>query len=54
MGTTILLLGKQGQVGWELQRSLAPLGMLWALGRDSTVNLQQGRQGRRAHVARRG
>jgi hypothetical protein len=23
---TILLLGKNGQVGWELQRSLAPLG----------------------------
>ena len=22
----ILLLGKNGQVGWELQRSLAPLG----------------------------
>ena len=40
MGTTILLLGKQGQVGWELQRSLAPLGTLWALGRDSTVNLR--------------
>ncbi len=38
MGTTILLLGKQGQVGWELQRSLAPLGTLWALGRDSITN----------------
>ena len=29
----ILLLGKNGQVGWELQRSLAPLGELVALGR---------------------
>jgi len=31
----ILLLGKNGQVGWELQRSLAPLGELVALGHDS-------------------
>lgn len=31
----ILLLGKNGQVGWELQRSLAPLGELVSLGRDS-------------------
>ncbi len=31
----ILLLGKDGQVGWELQRSLAPLGELIALGHDS-------------------
>ena len=31
----ILLLGKNGQVGWELQRSLAPLGELVALGSDS-------------------
>ncbi|HWI14966.1 MAG TPA: dTDP-4-dehydrorhamnose reductase [Burkholderiales bacterium] len=30
----ILLLGKDGQVGWELQRSLAPLGPLVALGRS--------------------
>jgi dTDP-4-dehydrorhamnose reductase len=30
----VLLLGKDGQVGWELQRSLAPLGELLALGRD--------------------
>lgn len=29
----ILLLGKDGQVGWELQRSLAPLGPQVALGR---------------------
>ena len=28
----ILLLGKDGQVGWELQRALAPLGQLLALG----------------------
>ena len=27
-----LLFGKDGQVGWELQRSLAPLGELVALG----------------------
>ncbi|MBP5078177.1 dTDP-4-dehydrorhamnose reductase [Pseudomonas chlororaphis] len=30
----ILLLGKNGQVGWELQRSLAPLGELIALDRQ--------------------
>jgi dTDP-4-dehydrorhamnose reductase len=29
----IVLLGKDGQVGWELQRALAPLGDLVALGR---------------------
>jgi len=29
----ILLLGKDGQLGWELQRALAPLGELVALGR---------------------
>lgn len=33
----ILLLGKNGQVGWELQRSLAPLGELLALDRHSTA-----------------
>jgi dTDP-4-dehydrorhamnose reductase len=27
----ILLFGKRGQVGWELQRSLAPLGQVVAL-----------------------
>jgi dTDP-4-dehydrorhamnose reductase len=32
----ILLLGKNGQVGWELQRSLAPLGQVLALDRHST------------------
>lgn len=31
----ILLLGKNGQVGWELQRSLAPLGELVALDSSS-------------------
>ena len=31
----ILLFGKGGQVGWELQRSLAPLGELIALDVDS-------------------
>ena len=32
----ILLLGKGGQVGWELQRSLGPLGELTAVDVDST------------------
>lgn len=32
----ILLLGKNGQVGWELQRSLTPLGELVSLDRHST------------------
>ena len=32
----LLLLGKGGQLGWELQRSLAPLGELVALSSDST------------------
>jgi dTDP-4-dehydrorhamnose reductase len=32
----ILLLGKNGQVGWELQRSLAPLGELTALDRHGS------------------
>jgi len=31
----ILLFGKNGQVGWELQRALAPLGELHALGREA-------------------
>ena len=34
-GMKILLFGKNGQVGWELQRSLAPLGELVALDTDS-------------------
>lgn len=35
----ILLLGKSGQVGWELQRSLAPLGQLIALDRHGADGL---------------
>jgi len=35
----ILLLGKNGQVGWELQRSLAPIGELIALDRHSVSGL---------------
>lgn len=31
---TILLTGKNGQVGWELQRTLAPLGRVVSLGPD--------------------
>lgn len=34
----ILLFGKNGQVGWELQRSLAPLGELIALDRHSRTH----------------
>ena len=34
----LLILGKNGQVGWELQRSLQPLGEVLAL--DRTVDLQ--------------
>lgn len=39
----ILLLGANGQVGWELQRSLAPLGQLLACDRESAdlENLSQ-------------
>ncbi|HQR38636.1 MAG TPA: dTDP-4-dehydrorhamnose reductase [Blastocatellia bacterium] len=33
----ILLLGKDGQLGWELQRSLAPLGEVVALGRSGAT-----------------
>lgn len=35
----ILLFGKQGQVGWELQRSLAPLGQVIALDREGDGGL---------------
>jgi dTDP-4-dehydrorhamnose reductase len=35
----IFLLGCNGQVGWELQRSLAPLGELTALGRQGRGGL---------------
>lgn len=34
----ILLLGRNGQVGWELQRALAPLGEVLALDRSSTMH----------------
>lgn len=30
----LLLIGKTGQIGWELQRTLAPLGIVTALGRE--------------------
>ena len=36
---TILVTGRNGQVGWELQRSLAPLGDVVALGRDGDAQL---------------
>lgn len=36
----ILLLGSNGQVGWELQRSLAPLGEVVALQREVSANPQ--------------
>ncbi|MDC8774404.1 dTDP-4-dehydrorhamnose reductase [Roseateles albus] len=35
----ILLLGKNGQVGWELQRALAPLGEMIALDRHDSGDL---------------
>ncbi|CAL94493.1 dTDP-4-dehydrorhamnose reductase [Azoarcus olearius] len=35
----ILLLGKNGQVGWELQRALAPLGEVLALDRHGSDGL---------------
>lgn len=35
----ILLFGKNGQVGWELQRSLAPLGEIVALDQDGADGL---------------
>lgn len=34
----ILLFGRNGQVGWELQRSLAPLGEVIALGSQADAN----------------
>ena len=37
MSMKILLFGKGGQVGWELQRSLAPLGQVIALDRTSNT-----------------
>lgn len=41
--TPILLFGKDGQVGWQLQRSLAPLGTVTAVGR-SECDLTDSRQ----------
>lgn len=35
----ILLLGKNGQLGWELQRALSPLGEVYALGRGVEFGL---------------
>jgi len=37
----ILLLGRNGQVGWELQRSLGILGEVVALGHDASQNPDQ-------------
>lgn len=34
----ILLLGKNGQVGWELQRALQPLGQVFALDRQLDIS----------------
>ncbi|GHT88353.1 NAD(P)-dependent oxidoreductase [Betaproteobacteria bacterium] len=51
----ILLLGASGQVGWELQRALAPLGALVALDRqprDGLVGDLTDEDGLRATVAR--
>lgn len=39
MSLNILLLGKNGQVGWELQRALAPLGRMTALDRRGADGL---------------
>lgn len=36
----ILILGKNGQLGWELQRSIAPLGEVVALGRSGQYEQQ--------------
>ena len=36
----IMLLGSSGQLGWELRRSLAPLGVITALGRAGSGSLQ--------------
>lgn len=41
----ILLFGRNGQVGWELQRSLAPLGQLVAVGSSRQNNPQVGGRG---------
>ena len=36
----ILLTGKNGQIGWELNRSLSTLGTIFAMGRDQ-IDLSQ-------------
>ena len=36
----ILVFGRNGQVGWELQRALAPLGLVVALGRSAAGGLR--------------
>ena len=36
----ILLTGKNGQIGWELNRSLSTLGTVYAMGRDQ-IDLSQ-------------
>lgn len=48
----ILLLGRDGQVGWELQRALRPLGEIVALGRE-TCDLSRPMQLREAVRASR-
>lgn len=42
MNVRLLLLGKDGQVGWELQRALQPLGEVVALGRRGGVHPDTG------------
>ncbi len=37
----ILLFGKNGQVGWELHRSLQPLGEVIALGREDGIDFSE-------------
>ena len=41
---SILLLGKVGQVGWELQRALCPLGEVYARSRKETDLSDLGRR----------
>lgn len=36
----VVLLGSHGQVGWELRRALAPLGDVFALGREQGADLR--------------
>ena len=47
----ILLLGKGGQVGWELQRSLAPLGELVAVDFDTPYTASTGLCGNFTDIA---